>query len=160
MPRTYRVPFNGTLTNAGGNTDLVTLKPADDKPIRLKGWLFGQNTEEGDTAEESVRISVQHFAAIVTDGSGGAAVTPARTDQTDTAAGFTARCNDTTVTTTSGTATVLEELGWNIRSSPWDRLIDELDRPVARQGEALIVRLQDTPVDDIGAQLTFLVEEL
>ena len=118
-----------------------------------------RKTEEGDAAEENVRISVHHFAATVTDGSGGSAVTPTKSSENDPAAGFTARCNDTTVATTSGTDSTREELGWNIRSSPWDRIIDEPDRPEARQGEALIVRLDDTPADDIGGQLTFLVEE-
>jgi hypothetical protein len=160
MPRTYRVPYTGTLTNAGGNTDLLLALPADDKPIRLKGWIFGQTSEEGDAAEEAVRITMQRFTATVTNGSGGSAVTPTKTDETDPAAGFTARCNDTTVATTSGTATLKEEIGWNIRNSPWERIIDEPDRPVARQGEALIVRLEDTPADDITGCLTFLVEEL
>lgn len=160
MGRIYRVPYTGTLTNAGGNTDLVALKPADDKPIRLAGWILGQSSEEGDAAEEGVRLSLHHFAATVSDGSGGSAVTPVKTDQNDPAAGFTARCNDTTVTTTSGTDTTVEELGWNIRSSPWERWIPEEARPVARQGEALVLRLDDTPADDITAQLTFLVEEM
>jgi hypothetical protein len=134
--------------------------PADDKPIRLKGWIFGQTTEEGDAAEENIRITVNRLAATVTNGSGGSAVTPAPTDPADPAASFTARCNDTTVATTSGSTTLKEELGWNIRSTPWERIIDEPDRPVFRQGEALIIRLEDTPTDDITSVLTFLIEEL
>lgn len=160
MPRTYRVPYTGTITAAGGNADLVLLLPADDKPIRLKGWILGQSSEVGDAQEESVRLTVQHFAATVTNGSGGSAPTPIKTDQTDAAAGFTARCNDSTVATTSGAATILEEIGWNIRNSPWERYIDEPDRPVARQGEALLVRLESTLADDMTGELTFLVEEL
>jgi hypothetical protein len=161
MARTYRVPFTGTLTAAGTDVDLVNLAPADDRPIRLKGWILGQSSEVGDAMEEGVRLTVRHMTATVTNGTGGAAVTPVKTDPTpDAAAGFTARCNDTTVATTSGTSTIVEELAWNIRSSPWDRIIDEPDRPVARQGEALIVRLETTLADDLTAALTFLVEEL
>lgn len=160
MPRTYRVPYTGPLTNSGGNADLFLLLPADDKPIRLKGWLLGQTSEVADAAEESLRLTVQHFAATVTNGSGGSAPTPTKTDQSDPAAGFTARCNDATVATTSGTATVLEESAWNIRSSPWERYIDEPDRPVARQGEALVVRCESTPADDITICITAIVEEL
>jgi hypothetical protein len=160
MARVYRVPYTGTLAAAGGDSDLLSLQPADDKPVRLKGWLIGQSTEIGDAAEENVRITVRHMTATVTIGSGGSSVTPVKTDPNDPAAGFTARCNDATVSTTSGTSTIAEELGWNIRSSPWERYIPEEDRLIARQGEVLIVRLESTLTDDVTGQLTFLVEEL
>jgi hypothetical protein len=163
MPRLYRVPFTGTLTNAGGDSDLVSLLPADDKPIRLVGWILGQTTEIGDAAEESIRFTVRHMTATVSIGSGGSAVTPVanRPGTTDiVAAGFTARCNDTTVSTTSGTSVIMEELAWNIRSSPFERWIPEELRPYAAQGEALIVRSESTVTDDITVALTFLVEEL
>lgn len=158
MSRIYRVPFNGTLTTSGGNSDLLSIQPADDKPCRLAGWIIGQNTEEGDAAAEALRLTVRHLAATVTIGSGGSSVTPVLPGET--AAGFTARCNDTTVATTSGADTVAEELGWNIQASPWERWIPEEARIKAVQGEALVVRSEDAPTDDIGIQLTFLVEEL
>lgn len=163
MPRMYRVPYTGTLTNAGGDSDLLSIQPADDKPCRLVGWILGQSTEVGDAAEESLRITVRHMTATVTIGSGGSAVTPVanRPGTGDVAAaGFTARCNDTTVATTSGTSTVMEELGWNVRATPWERWIPEELRPIAIQGEVLIVRLESTPADDITGELTFFVEEL
>jgi hypothetical protein len=163
MPRMYRVPYTGTLTNAGGDSDLLSIQPADDKPCRLAGWFIGQSSETGDSAEESLRITVRHMTATVTIGSGGSAVTgganrPGTTDIV--AAGFTARCNDTTVSTTSGTSTVMEELAWNVRSSPWERWIPEEMRPIAIQGEVLIVRMESTPADDMTGELTFFVEEL
>jgi hypothetical protein len=161
--RLYRVPYTGTLTNAGGNTDLLSIEPADDKPVRLVGWILGQSSEFGDAAEESVRVTLRHMVATVTIGSGGSAVTPVanRPGTADVvAAGFTARCNDTTVATTSGTSTIMEELGWNIRSSPWERWIPEELRPVAFQTEAIIVRLESTLTDDVTGELTFFVEEL
>jgi hypothetical protein len=159
----YRVPYTGTLSNAGGDSDLLSLQPADDKPVRLVGWILGQSTEVGDAQEENLRITVRHMTATVTIGSGGSSVTPVanRPGTADVvAAGFTARCNDTTVATTSGTSTVMEELGWNIRSSPWERWIPEELRPIAMQGEVLIVRMESTPADDITGELVFFVEEL
>jgi hypothetical protein len=159
----YRVPYTGTLTNAGGDTDLLSIQPADDKPCRIVGWMLGQTSEVGDASEEGVRVTVRHMAATFTVGSGGAAVTPVanRAGTTDiAAAGFTARCNDTTVSTTSGTNTIAEEMAWNIRSSPWERWIPEELRPLAVQGEALVVRLETTLADDVTAALTFFVEEL
>ena len=161
MPKMYRVPYTGTLSAAGGDTDLLSIQPADDKPCRLVGWIIGQTSEVGDSAEENLRITVRHMAATVTIGSGGSAVTavPLRPG-TDTAAGFTARCNDTTVATTTGTSTIMEELAWNERATPWERWIPEELRPLAVQGEVLIVRMETTPADDLTGGLTFFVEEL
>ncbi len=158
----YRVPYQGTITNAGGDVDLLSIQPADDKPCRVVGWIIGQTSEVGDAAEENLRLTLRHMTATVTIGSGGSAVTPVanRPGTNDiAAAGFTARCNDTTVATTSGTSTVMEEMGWNERATPWERWIPEELRPVAVQGEVLIVRLESTPADDFSGVMTFFVEE-
>lgn len=160
MSRFYRVVFQGTITNAGGDQDLLTILPADDKPCKLVGWIVGQTSEVADAAEESLRLTVRHMTATVTNGSGGSAPTPQpNRPGTDLAAGFTARVNDTTVATTSGTSTIVEELAWNIRNTPWERWIPEELRPRALQGEALLVRLETTPADDISGTFTFFIEE-
>lgn len=162
MPRMYRVPYQGTVTSAGGDTDLCVILPADDKPCRLVGYILGQTSEVGDSAEEGVRVTVRHMTATVTT-TGGTSVTPVanRPGTADVAAaGFTATANHTTVSTTTGTSTICEELAWNIRSSPWERWIPEEMRPLAVQGEALIVRLETTLADDITAAYTFFIEEL
>jgi hypothetical protein len=162
MPRIYRVPYTGTITAAGGDADLISIQPADDKPCRLVGWKIGQTTEVGDAAEENLRLNIRHMTATVTIGSGGSAVTPVanRPGTTDiVAAGFTARCNDTTVSTTSGTSTIMEEGAWNERNTPYDVWIPEELRPVAIQGEVLIVRNESTLADDMTIAMTFFVEE-
>lgn len=158
----YRVPYTGTLANSTGDSDLLIIQPADDKPCRLVGWILGQSTEFGDAAEENLRITTRHMTATLTV-TGGTGVTPVanRPGTADVAAaGFTATCNATTVTTTSGTSVIMEELAWNIRSSPWERWIPEEMRPLAIQGEGILVRMESTPADDITAELTFFVEEL
>ena len=164
MSRIYRVPYTGTVTAAGTDTDLLSVQPADDKPCRIVGWILGQTSEVGDTAEENVRITVRHMTATVTIGSGGSAVTPVPLRPgTDAAAGFTARCNDTTVSTTSGTSTIMEELAWNERNTPWERWIPHSDvaelRPKALQTEVLLVRMDTTVADDFTVAMTFFVEE-
>jgi hypothetical protein len=162
MSRIYRVPYTGTLTAAGTDSDLLSLQPADDKPVRIIGWMIGQTSELGDAAEESLRITIRHMTATVTIGSGGSAVTPVANRPGTTeivAAGFTARCNDTTVSTTSGTSVIMEELAWNVRNVPWERWIPEEMRPACIQGEVLIVRCESTVADDITIGMTFFVEE-
>lgn len=160
MARFYTVSYTGTLTNAGGNTDLFALKAADDKPIRLRGLILSQSSEVGDAAEENLRITIQRFPATVTDGSGGSAVTPQTLDSADAAAGATARCNDTTVATTNGTAVTIEEFAWNERASPMERWWpDERFAATGRQTEAIIVRCESTAADDLTIEICAYIEE-
>lgn len=148
------------MATAGGDADLLELLPADDKPVRLRGIMLSQISEVADAAEEGLRISILRLPATVTSGSGGSAVTPAPVDSADAAAGVAAECNNATVATTTGTAVTLAEFGWNIRLSPLDLWFpDPAFAPKAKQGEALIVRSQTTPADDITVQLTFWIEE-
>jgi hypothetical protein len=162
MSRMYRVPYTGTLTNAGGDADIIALTPADDKPIRLVGWILCQSSEIGDAQEESLRLTLRHMTATVTV-TGGTSVTPVanRPGTADVAAaGFTATANSTTVATTSGTSTIMEELAWNERNTPWERWIPEELRPLALQGEYLLLRMESTPADDLTVNVVFFVEEL
>lgn len=162
MSRLYTVSVSGTYTAAGGDIDLLSIQPADDKPCALVGWSIGQHTEAGDAAEENVRLSVIHMAATVTIGSGGSAPTPINVDDPagGQAAAFTARVLDTTVATTSGTARTLEERGWNERGTPYDWIYPE-DRfyPKCRQTEVIILRGQSTLADDMTVDLTFWILE-
>lgn len=150
MGRIYAVPFAGTtVTNAGGNADLWEFLPADDKPIRLRGFRFGQISEVGDSAEEGVEIQVIRLGATVSS-SNGTSVTPVPMDSADTAAGFTAEVNGATVATTSGSTTIVESCPWNIRASPFEVWYpDERFCPKAKQGEGLFIRLITTVADDI-----------
>lgn len=153
MPRLYRVPFVATtVTNAGGNNDLWTFTPADDKPIHLMGFRIGQISEVGDSGEEGIDLTIEHLATAVTAGSGGAAVTPVPTDPgiSDLAAGFTARINDATIATTSGTKTVMEPVPWNNRNTPFEVWFpDIMYAPACRQASALVIRMNTTIADDM-----------
>lgn len=160
MGRIYSVSYQGTITNAGGDTDLLELLPADDKPVKLRGLLLSQISEVGDAAEEGLRIAILRLPATVTSGSGGSAVTPAPMDSADAAAGVAVECNNTTVATTSGTAVTVAEIGWNERNSPYEMWFpDDRFAPKAKQGEGLIVRQQTTAADDYTGCFTFWIEE-
>lgn len=159
MPRIYTVSFAGTVTSAGGDTDLFELTPGDDAPIRIRGIKLGQSSDVGDAASEGVRISIIRLPATVTSGNG-TSTTPRPLDTKSPAAGFTAETNGTTVATTSGTAITLEEFAWLIQASPYETWWPDADfAPTARQTEALVVRLQTTLADDISAACTVYVEE-
>lgn len=160
MGRIYTVSYQGTYTNAGGDTDLLEILPADDKPVKLRGFMIGQTTEVGDAAEEGVRISILRLPATVTSGSGGSAVTPAPMDSADAAAGAACECNNTTVATTSGTAVTLVEMGWNERNVPYDFWFPDVAFcPKVKQGEGLVIRGQTTVADDVSITFTAWIEE-
>jgi hypothetical protein len=159
MSRIYSISYQGTVTNTGGNADLLELTPAANKPVKLRGMLLSQISEVADAAEEGLRISVQRFPATVTTGNG-TAVTPIPMDSADAAAGCAAECNGATVATTSGSAVVLAEMGWNIRNSPYEMWFPDASfAPKAKNAEALIVRMETTPADDFTGLFTFWIEE-
>lgn len=162
MGRIYAVPLSGTVTAAGGDTDLFSLQPADDKPILLRGFKLGQISEVGDTAEEGLRITVKRLPATFTVGSGGSSVTAAApmNSSGDTVWGFTARVNDTTVATSSGTVQVLDEVGWNERNTPCEVWYpDSAYCPGAIQGQGIVVRMETTLADDMTFTGVAFVEE-
>jgi hypothetical protein len=163
MGRVYAVTYNGTLTAAGGNADLLSIQPADDKPCRLLGFLLSQTSEVGDAAEENIRITAQYFPATFTVGSGGSAITatkPPNDPANGPAWGFTARCNDSTVATTSGTASTFLDVGWNERNTPWEYMFpDSRFSTLAVQGTAIVVRCESTVADDVTISVTFWIEE-
>lgn len=163
MSRIYFVPYTGTITNAGGNTDLFSLQAADDIPIRLRGFVLGNVSEVGDAAEEALRITVNYLPSTFTVGSGGSAITAVApgNEPSGTAWSMTARANDTTVATTSGTLIVRTEFAWNIRNSPYEYWYPDLDYcPVARQTHGLVIRQETTAADDYTFSGGCWVEEL
>jgi hypothetical protein len=168
MSAIYAATYTGTVTNAGGNTDLGSFSPADDAPIRLRGFLLSQISEVGDAAEEGLEITVKRLPATMTVGSGGSSITatkPLADFKGGSTWAMTARANDTTVATSSGTIEILQELGWNERNSPYDFWFpDERFCPVIGQSGAnltgLIIRQETTAADDYTGAFTFWIEEL
>ena len=159
MSRIYTVSFSGTITNAGGDTDLFEIAPADDKPVKVRGFTLSQISEVGDAAEEGLRISFIRLPATFTSGNG-TGTTPAPMDSADAVAGCTTEVNGTTVATTSGTAVTLWEGGWNIRNSPYEVWFpDERFCPKVKQGEGLVIRQQTTAADDYTGAFTLWIEE-
>lgn len=162
MSRIYAVPLSGTVTTAGGNTDLFSFTPADDKPIRLRGFTLGQISEVADAQEEGLRITVRRMLATWTPGTGGAVVTAAAPvgSSGDPVWGMVARANDTGVSTTSGTNQVLDELGWNIRNTPYEHWYPDREFcPACKQTEALVICMETTLADDFTFSGVAWIEE-
>ena len=154
------LPWNGTVTNAGGNADLWEINPADDKPVRLWGFVLGQTSEVADAQEEGLRITVKRLRATVTS-SNGTAGTAEAADEANLAPSLSWEYNGATVATTTGDTETLAELGWNNRQTPFDFWYpDERFCPKVVQGEALVIRLEDTVADDMTFVGMAFVEEI
>ncbi len=160
MGRIWSVPWTGTVTNAGGNTDLWEFTPGDDRPIKVRGIRLGQTSEVADAAEEGLRITIKRLRATVTSGSGGSAGVPEDVLEANGTPTFTSEVNNTTVATTTGDTEILDEIGWNIRNTPYETWMpDPSFAPTARQTEVIVIRLEDTVADDITFCGTVWIEE-
>lgn len=161
--RAYSFTFENVSVSAA--QDLFYIKPAADKVCIIEAVYLsnvGGAADAGDTQEELLRLVCNRLPATVTVGSGGSAsgtgtLNPLATN--DAAAGFTARSNDTTPATTSGTARTLRADGWNVRI-PYVWMPPPEHRPIVANAEAIVFKLLSTPADAISVSGEIIVREL
>jgi hypothetical protein len=154
MPRVYTVEFENVAVTAA--QDLFSLDAATDKPIELVALELAQNTELGDAAEEQLRFRV--IRGHTTVGSGGTAPTPQPTSPGDTAAGFTARVNDTTIAS-AGTGVNLLSTSYNVRVGyAWGPVPYGMGFWTSGTS-LLVVRLLAAPADSVSMSGTATVVE-
>ncbi len=110
MARIYRVTFENIAVTVA--QDLVTLllptSAANFKQIDVLRYWVGASDTTLPTAQ-MLQLRARWLPATVTPGSGGTTPTPVLTDQGDSAAKCTAHANDTTKSTTNGTAVIVDE---------------------------------------------------
>ena len=157
--------FTFTAVNVAAQQDLFYIKPAADKVCMLEAVYIanvGIAADAGDAQEEILDLEIIRVPATVTVGSGGAASATGTLNSlagNDTAAGFTARSNDTTKATTSGTLRILHSDGWNVRI-PYVWMPAPEHRIMCANAEAVVVRLNSTPTDGVSTSGTVLVREI
>lgn len=161
MGRPYTVPFEAVAISAV--QDIWNVTPADDKPVRILGWTLsnvGGTADAGDDDEEFWRLVVSRIG-IAGQGasSGGSAATPQPTNAGDAAASFTARVNDTTLSTATNSVTIIAT-GHNIRNVEWVWLPDPVEVTATQGNTSISVRLMAAPGDAVTCSGTLLVEEL
>jgi hypothetical protein len=160
LGRAYAVEFHNV--GVAAQQDLFYVKPAADKLCVIEAVYLsnvGGAADAGDAQEELFRVEMIRLPATVTVGSGGNAMTPNPLSTNDAAAGFTARINDTTVATTSGTALNQHSDGWNIRT-PYVWMPPPEHRILVANAQAIVFRLLSTPADSITCNGTMVVREL
>lgn len=158
--RLYAVEFHNVTVSA--QQDFMYIKPAADKVCFIelvKAAIVGGTADAGDAQEELLDVELIRLPATVTVGSGGSSFTPTPVLTSDAAAGFTARINDTTKATTSGTALNIDSDGMNSRD-PYIYTPAPEHRPFVANAQAIVFRLNTTPADSTVMNGTMLVREL
>ena len=153
--RIYTVTFQAVAITA--SQDLFEIAPADDKPVQVLGLFLTQNTDVGDAQDEILRWSV--IRGHATSGSGGSAPTPRPLKRSDSAAGFTAETNNTTVAST-GSPVTLHTDGFNVRAGEKFWWIPEAAPDASQADTTIVVRLLSAPADSITFDGTLYVAEL
>lgn len=154
----YTVTSQGlTITNAGGDADLVEFTAADDKPIEVVGWTCFVTSELQEAQEEW--LTLKWIRGHTTSGSTPAATpTPRPVNHTDPAASFTCEMNNTTIAS-AGTAVDLASPAFNVRAG-FEMFFPERCGFWTDQAQGLLVlRLMTAPTDDVTMNLTVWVNE-
>ena len=152
--RVYAVPFKNF--SVAGAQDIVGIYAGSAKALEIHEIRLGQTTI---TTAAQLRLTLRRLPATVTSGAGGGTVTPVPQNKNDTAASFTARFNDTTPASTSGTALDYTPDVWNLVNG-YDMLYAPEDRPVLNPNEAFIVSLDQAPSQSINCSGVAIVAEL
>jgi hypothetical protein len=152
--RVYKAAFENVTVSA--IQDLFYLKAGAANGIELHQIDLSAGNV---TAPAEIRLRLKRLPATVTVGSGGSSLTANSADSGDTkAATATARSNDTTQATTSGSAATLGAFQWNVLM-PFQYLPAPEDRDVIQAGEALVLDIPGTPASTIVSG-TFAWREL
>jgi len=151
--RTYTCQFrNITVSNV---QDLLGMYAGASMAIELVSVQIGQITQ---TNVEALQISIKRLPTTVTTGTGGTSVTPAPSTDSDAAATFTCRANDTTQATTSGTAVFpMPDVFNEVNGYQW--VWPERARPSCKPSEALVLSLDSAPPGGRVMSATVVVRE-
>jgi hypothetical protein len=115
----YSVEFtNKAATAAMADFDFFEIDPAADKPVEIVGIFIGQETQEGDTNEDYVRLAILRFSGATFTSGGEVSTTPRPMDPSDGAASgaYEAFNANGGVATTSGTTVRIHSDTFNVRT--------------------------------------------
>jgi hypothetical protein len=141
----YAATFSGSGfagVSASAAQDLFDMLASSAVPFRVKRISISAT---GATSPADIVLSVQRFAATVTQGSGGSSITPVELSQVSgRSATTTCRANDTTRATTSGNTQLLWIGTMQELNNFDDVLVPEL-WPMIPANDALIIGLEVAP---------------
>lgn len=152
--RLYAVSFSAVAVSAA--QDLIGLLATANMAFKVHYVELGQKTL---TSWEAKEITLRRNPATATVGSGGSAATPRPFNPGDAAATVTARTNDTTAQTTSGTQAILLARDWEFLNGFFWMPAPE-QRPIIKPSEGFAINLGTAPSGSMTASGTVWIEEL
>jgi hypothetical protein len=152
--RIYTVSFTGVAITAA--VDIFELTPADDKPLEILGFFWGQSSDFGDAQAEQIGYRV--IRGHTTSGSGGAAATPRPLNRSDSAAGFTAETNNTTAASVGSTVDLHCDV-INVQAGEKLWLPEGCEWEASQADTTIVIRLIAAPADSITTSGTLYVRE-
>lgn len=154
MPRTYAVSFEKVSVSAV--QDLITIIGGSGVICRILEIGLSDVDATLPTAQ-MLALRCRLLPATVTPGSGGSTPTPQKLDRGDSAAIFTAHANDTSKTTTNGTAATIREDGTHLYSGYTYQFPKP---PLINSTEAFVFELITAPGATCIMSGTVTVEEI
>lgn len=154
MDRVYTVSFTAIAVTVA--VDIFELTPADDKPIEVIGFFWGQSSDTGDAQAEQIGYRV--VRGHTTAGSGGATTTPRPLNRSGVAAAFTCKTNNTTAATV-GTTVDLHSDVINLQAGEKLWLPEGCEWEASQADTTLIVRMAAAPADSVTTHGTLYVRE-
>lgn len=136
--RIYTVRVAPTAVSAA--LDFLEIRPAAEKPVVMHKVVIAPSDSE---TNQQVLASVRTLPATLTSGSGGSTPTIHAKSTLDTAASFAVEAFNTTRATTSGTADFHASEGFPSQGG-FEYLPDVSERPIARNGQAFVVGIEET----------------
>jgi hypothetical protein len=152
--RLYTVSFADVAITAA--QDLFGILCTANMAIKIHCIELGQRTL---ATWEAKNVKLVRNPATATVGSGGAAATPRPFNPGDAAATATARVNDTTNQTTSGTQAILMAREWEFLNGFFWLPAPE-QRPIIKPSEGVALRLDTAPSASMTASGYIMFEEL
>ena len=154
MPRNYIVSFENVTVSAA--QDFVTIIGGANKTCRIiRQWWGCSDTTLATGQHLSVRGRV--LPLTVSAGSGGTTPTPRPLDGGDAAATFTAHANDTSKSTTNGTARVVEENGSHLYAG---YALSFPNPPIVEPNAAYVFELLSSPSGTVDISGGVEVQEI
>lgn len=152
--RLYTVSFSDVAISA--TQDLFGLLCTANMAIKIHCIELGQRTL---TSWEAKNVKLVRNPAVATVGSGGNAATPRQLNPGDAAGTATARINDTTNQTTSGTQAILFAREWEFLNGFFWMPAPE-QRPIIAPSQGVALQLQTAPSAPMTASGYIEYEEL
>lgn len=152
--RMYSVNFSDVAVSAA--QDLINITATANMAFKVHRIELGQRSL---TAWEAKPVQLRRNPATLTAGAGGTVVTPRPLTNGDAAATVTARANDTTSQTTSGTQAILLARDWEFLNG-FLVVYTPDERPVIAPSQGLALTLTTAPSGSMTCSGSIIIEEL